>query len=86
MLAEIITQHGAVVFNGDGYSAEWHAEAEKRGLPNFKTSVDALPVLEQPDVVELFDKYKVLSPRELHSRYDIYHGAVLKTRATSSRS
>jgi glutamine synthetase len=79
LLQEIITQHGAVVFNGDGYTAEWHAEAEKRGLPNYKTSVDALQVLTQPDVVALFDKYKVLTPRELHSRYDIFMEQYVKT-------
>ena len=72
VLAEITEQHGAVIFDGNGYSAEWHMEAEKRGLPNYKTAVDALPVLQQKDVVALFDKYKVLSPRELHSRYEIY--------------
>ncbi len=72
VLAEIIQQHGAVVFDGNGYSAEWHMEAEKRGLPNYKTAVDALPVLQQKEVIALFDKYKVLSPRELHSRYDTY--------------
>ncbi len=72
VLAEIIQQHGAVVFDGNGYSAEWHLEAEKRGLPNYKTAVDALPVLQQKEVIALFDKYKVLSPRELHSRYDTY--------------
>jgi glutamine synthetase len=72
VLGEIITQHGAVCFDGNGYSAEWHAEAEKRGLPNYKTAVDALPVLQQKDVVALFDKYKVLSPRELHGRYETY--------------
>jgi glutamine synthetase len=72
ILGEIITQHGAVIFNGNGYSAEWHAEAEKRGLPNYKTAVDALPVLQKPEVIALFDKYKVLSPRELSSRYETY--------------
>jgi glutamine synthetase len=72
VLAEIINQHGAVIFNGNGYTSEWHNEAEKRGLPNFKTAVDALPVLNQPDVIALFDKYKVLSPRELHGRYETY--------------
>jgi glutamine synthetase len=72
VLAEVVQQHGAVIFNGNGYSAEWHREAEKRGLPNYKTAVDALPVLQQPDVIALFDKYKVLSPRELHGRYEIY--------------
>jgi len=72
VLQEIITEHGSVVFNGDGYSAAWHAEAERRGLPNLKTTPAALPALQKQDVVELFDKYRVLSPRELHSRYEIY--------------
>jgi glutamine synthetase len=72
VLAEIVTQHGAVIFDGNGYSAEWHMEAEKRGLPNYKTAVDALPVLQQKDIIALFDKYHVLSPRELHSRYETY--------------
>jgi glutamine synthetase len=72
VLAEIIQQNGAVIFDGNGYTAEWHAEAEKRGLPNYKTAVDALPVLQQPEVIALFDKYKVLSPREVHSRYETF--------------
>jgi glutamine synthetase len=72
VLAKVVADHGAVIFNGDGYSAEWHAEAEKRGLPNYKTTIDALPVLQAPQTVALFDKYKVLSPRELNSRYEIY--------------
>ena len=72
ILSEIVNQHGAVIFNGNGYSSEWHAEAEKRGLPNYKTAVDALPVLQSPEVVAVFDKYKVMSPRELHSRYETY--------------
>src|SRR5450631_3307096 len=55
-LGEIITQHGAVCFDGNGYSAEWHAEAEKRGLPNYKTAVDALPVLQQKEVIALLDR------------------------------
>jgi glutamine synthetase len=79
VLAEIIQQHGAVIFDGNGYSAEWHREAEKRGLPNYKTAVDALPVLQQPEVVALFDKYKVLSPRELHGRYETYLEQYSKT-------
>ena len=79
VLAEIVQQHGAVIFDGNGYSAEWHAEAEKRGLPNYKTAVDALPVLQKPEVIALFDKYKVLSPRELHSRYEIYLEQYSKT-------
>jgi len=61
-----------VVFNGDGYSDEWHAEAEKRGLPNLKTSADALPVIKSPEAIALFEKYNVLSERETESRYEVY--------------
>jgi glutamine synthetase len=72
LLKDIIEKHGAVIFNGDGYSEAWHQEAEKRGLPNLKTTVDALPSLIAEDVLATFEKYKVLSRREMHSRYDIY--------------
>ena len=72
VLQELATQHSAAVFNGDGYSAEWHAEAEKRGLANLKNTPAAVPALQKPEVIELFDKYRVLSPRELHGRYEIY--------------
>jgi glutamine synthetase len=72
LLKEIATEHSSVVFNGDGYSAEWHAEAEKRGLPNLRNTPAALPALQKPEVIELFSKYKVLEPRELHSRYEVY--------------
>ena len=64
--------HKAVVFNGDGYSEAWHQDAEKRGLPNLRNTLDALPVLLKPEVSALFEKYSVLSARELHSRYEIY--------------
>jgi glutamine synthetase len=79
VLAEIMKDHGAVCFDGNGYSTEWHQEAEKRGLPNFRTAVDALPVLETKEVIAVFDKYKVLSPRELHARYEIYLEQYVKT-------
>jgi glutamine synthetase len=72
ILSEIIKQHKRVVFNGDGYSEAWHAEAEKRGLPNFKTTVDAMPTMISKEVIEVFSKYKVLNEREVHSRYEIY--------------
>ncbi len=72
LLSEIVKQHKRVVFNGDGYSEEWHTEAEKRGLPNFKTTVEAMPSLISKESIELFGKYKILSEREVHSRYEIY--------------
>jgi glutamine synthetase len=71
VLTSITKEHSAVVFNGNGYSREWHEEAARRGLPNLKTTVDALPVWQQPEVVALFDKYHVLTPRESHSRYEV---------------
>jgi len=72
VLQEITIKHKAVIFNGDGYTEEWHKEAEKRGLPNLRNTVDALPVLLKEENAALFDKYGVLSPREIHSRYEIY--------------
>ncbi|MBT3605095.1 MAG: glutamine synthetase type III, partial [Candidatus Latescibacteria bacterium] len=72
ILKSIITEHGSVIFNGDGYSEEWHAEAAERGLPNLKTTVDALPALTSKETLAIFSKYKVLSKRELHSRLEIY--------------
>ncbi|WP_291052394.1 glutamine synthetase III [Herbiconiux sp.] len=71
LLTEIITEHGAVVFNGDGYADAWPVEAEKRGLANLKTTLDALPELITPAALELFAKYKVFNEREMHSRYEI---------------
>ncbi len=72
VLQQIIKEHDAIIFNGDGYSEAWHQEAARRGLPNLKNTVEALPVLGQSDVIELFEKYNVLSRREVESRRDIY--------------
>ncbi len=66
-------QHGAVVFGGDGYSSEWHRIAvEERGLENLRTSADALPVLERPEIRALFERQGVLTPLELESRFEVY--------------
>jgi len=71
VLQEIITSHGSVVFNGDGYTEAWQAEAAARGLPNLRTTLDALPELITEEALELFSKYGVFSHREMHSRYEI---------------
>jgi len=72
-LKEIIDKQGAVIFNGNSYSAEWHRMAvEERGLPNLKTAADALPVLKEAYIEELFDRVGVLSPDELASRFEIF--------------
>ena len=60
-----------IVFDGDGYSDEWHAEAEQRGLLNLRTTPDALPYLIHDDVETVFSNYGVLSRRELQSRYEV---------------
>src|SRR4051794_1687840 len=60
-----------IVFSGDNYSDEWHAEAEARGLANLRQSPDALPWFIEPSTVAVFEKYEVLSERELHSRYEV---------------
>ncbi len=73
VLRELMQQHGAVVFGGDGYSSAWHRQAvEERGLENLRTSADALPVLRRPSVRELFERTGVLSPVELESRFAVY--------------
>jgi glutamine synthetase len=61
-----------VVFDGDNYSEEWHKEAERRGLANLRTTPDALPWLLDKQTVAAFKKYKVLSKRELESRYEVF--------------
>ncbi|MGE5407867.1 MAG: glutamine synthetase III, partial [Syntrophothermus sp.] len=61
-----------VCFGGDNYSEEWHAEAEQRGLKNLRTTPDALPEVIAPPTVAAFERYGVLSERELHSRYDVW--------------
>ncbi len=71
LLTDIITEHGAVVFNGDGYSENWQIEAAARGLPNLKTTLDAIPELITAESVELFERYGVFNERELHSRYEV---------------
>ncbi|WP_107766902.1 glutamine synthetase III family protein [Nocardioides terrigena] len=71
LLAEIVADHGAVIFNGNGYSDEWPIEAEQRGLKNLRTTVDALPELISPEAIELFSTYGVFTEHEAHSRFEI---------------
>jgi glutamine synthetase len=61
-----------IVFDGDGYSADWHAEAERRGLLNLPATPDALPYLVDEPTVKLFGRYGVLSERELESRHEVF--------------
>ncbi|MFH0908870.1 MAG: glutamine synthetase III [bacterium] len=73
LLREVIKEHKAIIFNGDNYTEAWQKEAAKRGLPNLKNTVDALAAVSgNAEFASLFEKYSVLSKRELHARNDIY--------------
>ena len=71
LIAEMITAHSRIIFNGNGYSDEWVEEAARRGLPNIKSTPEALEVLSRPDTLELMQKYGVLSNAELLARKEI---------------
>ncbi|MBE9123406.1 glutamine synthetase III [Tychonema sp. LEGE 07199] len=73
LLKEVMDDHGAVIFGGNGYSEKWHKMAvEERGLANLRTTADALSALKEGYVEDLFEKTGVLTPVELESRYDVY--------------
>ena len=72
IIREIYKKHNRVIFNGNNYSEEWVKEAEKRGLPNVRNAVDALKAFVTDKSLKLFEKYEVLSHKEIHSRYEIY--------------
>ncbi len=73
VLKVVMEQHSAVVFGGNGYSEEWHKMAvEERGLLNLPTTADALPVLKEKYIEELFERTGVLSATELESRFEVY--------------
>jgi glutamine synthetase len=71
VLQKELKEHKRVLYSGNNYSQEWHAEAEKRGLPNLKSTVDALKVMPKKEYKELFAKYKVLNEKEYDSREEI---------------
>jgi glutamine synthetase len=75
----ILKESKKVLFNGDNYTEEWHKEAEKRGLPNLRNTIECLPVIIRKDSIDLFTKYKVYSERELQSRYNILSENYVKT-------
>ncbi len=72
VVKESYSANKVICFGGDGYSEEWHAEALERGLKDLKTTPDALPEVVAPDTVTAFEKYNVLSERELESRYEVW--------------
>ena len=78
IIYETLKEHQKVIFNGNGYSDEWIAEAEKRGLPNVKTMVDASASLLYPKTIEMFERQHVYTKTELESRAEINYEAYAK--------
>ncbi|MCI9208533.1 MAG: glutamine synthetase type III [Adlercreutzia caecimuris] len=68
---QTLRDHERIIFNGNGYSAEWEEEAARRGLANHKTTADALPCFVAPKSIELFEEFGVLSESEVRSRYEV---------------
>ena len=78
LVLKVYKENKRVLFNGNGYSEEWHKEAEGRGLANLKNTVEVLPVVIRKDTVELFEKYGVYTEAELKSRFNILSEAYVK--------
>jgi glutamine synthetase len=78
MIKKLFTDHHRIVFNGNGYSDEWVAEAERRGLPNIKSMVAAIPALTTPKAIKLFESFGVFTEAELRSRAEIKYEAYAK--------
>jgi glutamine synthetase len=85
VLQQIVRDHSSIIYNGDNYIEAWHKEAAKRGLPNLSNTVDALPALISKKNIDLLEKFNVLSPREMESRYEIYLERYVKDVAVESR-
>lgn len=78
LIKETITEHQRIIFNGNGYSDAWVEEAERRGLPNLKCFVDAIPALTTEKAIRVFEKHGVLTAVELHSREEILYESYSK--------
>ena len=78
IIKQYATEHQRIIFNGNGYSEEWVEEAARRGLPNLKSMVDAIPALVYEDTVKLFEKFGIFTRAELESRAEIQYEAYAK--------
>ena len=73
LIKKYLTEHQRIIFNGDGYSDAWVAEAERRGLPNIRSMVDAIPALTTDKAINMFEKFGVFTKAELESREEIQY-------------
>lgn len=79
LIKEYMTKHQRIVFNGDGYSEEWVKEAERRGLPNIKSMVEAASTLTTDKAIKLFERFGIFTKVELESREEITYETYAKT-------
>ena len=84
LIRDVMDEHSAVIFNGDGYSEIWHREAVRRGLANNATTPEALPVIASPETTELYSRYNVLNRQELKARLEIHLEQYSKTISTEA--
>ena len=75
LIKKTLTEHQRIIFNGNGYAPAWVEEAERRGLPNIKSMVEAIPALVTEKAFRLFEKHHVFSETELHSRAEVLYGS-----------
>ena len=86
LIARNMREHKRIIFNGDGYSQAWVDEAAKRGLPNLRSMVDAIPALTAPETVRLFETYGIFTRAELESRAEVMYETYTKTTAIEART
>lgn len=79
LIKEYLTKHQRIIFNGNGYAPEWVAEAERRGLPNIKSMVEAVDTLTTDKSVKLFEKFGIFTKAELESREEVLYEIYAKT-------
>ena len=79
LIKKYLTEHQRIIFNGNGYSDEWVKEAERRGLPNIKSMVEAVPTLVTEKAVALFEKFGIFTRAELESRAEVLYETYAKT-------
>ncbi|MBR3761636.1 MAG: glutamine synthetase III [Lachnospiraceae bacterium] len=86
LIKEYMTKHQRIIFNGDGYSQKWIEEAARRGLPNIKTTVEAVDALLTEKSVKLFEKFGIFTKVELESRAEVLYETYVKTMNIEART
>ncbi len=86
LIRKTIRDHKRIIFNGNGYSEEWTKEAERRGLSNLRTTLDAIPVYSDKKNIDLFTKHRIYTAEEIHSREEIMYESYAKVIGIEART